>query len=82
MLVTMDTSEALDDDGASTEMPGFESGMLTTAALTVILVTEHNPGSVVCLTMRKQMKKILKFTDHKSTHLRQCIFLWNNIREK
>jgi hypothetical protein len=42
-ILTMDSGKTLDNNGATTEMPGFQSGMLATAPLTVVLVTNHHP---------------------------------------
>ena len=43
-LLTMNTSEALDNDGASSEMPRLKGGVLAAAALTVVLLSYHHPA--------------------------------------
>jgi len=42
-VVTVYTSEALDNDGSSTEMSRFERSVFTTAAFSVVLLTDHTP---------------------------------------
>jgi len=48
-LVTVYTSKTLDNDGTSTEMSWFKGGVLATAALTVVVFTNHTPLHVLRL---------------------------------
>jgi hypothetical protein len=43
----VDTSERADNDGAATEETGLEGGVLTRRTLTVVLVTDDNPGDTL-----------------------------------
>ena len=45
----MDTSKALNDDGATSQMSGLQSSMLATASLSVVLVSHHNPWGLLGL---------------------------------
>lgn len=45
----MDSSEAFHDDGTSTEVSGLEGGVFSTAAFTVVLVSNHHPWHVLRL---------------------------------
>lgn len=45
----MNSGEALDDDGSSTQMSGLQRGMLSAGPLTVIVVSNHHPVHTVGL---------------------------------
>lgn len=45
----MNSGEALDNDGSSSQMPGLQRSMLSAGALTVVVVSDHHPGHTVGL---------------------------------
>ena len=68
---TVDSGEALDDDGAAAEMPGLEGGVLPTATLAVVLVSHHHPLLALLLVIpgrgrdraRLAVQEVLHFVD-------------------
>ena len=48
-LLQIDTP--LDDDGLAAEVAGLERSMLTRAALSVVVVTNHNPANALGLVV-------------------------------
>ena len=54
LKLTMDTSKALDDDGPSSQMPGFQGGMLPAASLTVVLITYNYPRDLISLQQNNE----------------------------
>lgn len=54
---TMNTSKALDNDGTASKMSGLQSGMLTTAALSIVLIAHNNPWHLLRLETKKHKKR-------------------------
>ena len=54
---TMNTSKALHNDGTASKMSGLQSGMLTTAALSIVLIAHNNPWHLLRLETKKQKKR-------------------------
>lgn len=47
--LTMDTSEALDDDDSSSQVPGLQGSMFTAASLPIVLFTDDTPRGALSL---------------------------------
>ncbi len=47
--LTMNSGKTFHDDYPATEMSGFQGGMLSTAALTIVLLPNHTPGQALGL---------------------------------
>lgn len=45
----MNSGKALDDDGSSSKMPGLQRCVLSAGTLTVVVVSNNNPGHTVGL---------------------------------
>lgn len=54
---TMNTSKALDNDGMASKMSGLQSSMLTTAALSIVLIAHNNPWHPLRLETHTQKKR-------------------------
>lgn len=48
----MDSGEALDDDGSSSQVAWLQSSVLSTGSFTIVLVSYHNPVHAVALDFK------------------------------
>lgn len=53
----MNSGEALDDDGSPSKVPGLQSCVLSAGALTVVVISNDDPGHTVGLNYNEDMKQ-------------------------
>lgn len=68
-LFTMDSSKTLDNDCSSTEMSRLKSSMFTTAALAIVLLSNHTPINV--LGLQEPKRRIQKY-QQKAAKIQLC----------
>lgn len=45
----MNSGKALDNDGSSSQVPGLQGSVFSAGALTVVVISNHNPGKSISL---------------------------------
>lgn len=53
----MNSGEALDDDGSPSKVPGLQSCVLSAGALTVVVISNDDPGHTVGLKYNEDKKQ-------------------------
>lgn len=55
----MNSGEALDNDGSSSQMPGLQRSMLSAGSLTVVVISNSNPGHTIGLNTTQRIYLML-----------------------
>ena len=58
----VNAGERPDDDGKTTQVAGFEGGMLARGTFTVVVVTDNNPLDTVVTVVSSNLRNTAKFT--------------------